>query len=648
MATRSTSATREELTSLRQEIERLRSMIPAPDGNSVSTRQETLKIVEMTTLQESSWLTGFPHESSNNWDTFSYELPSHFSELDLWDIETNTPLVSCSARMILKNFSPSLQVKYRNILSASDLWTTVCKDYAGKTLLNQARLIKDISKSQLPTDMEAAFLKYESILRSMTSAFGDNISTQYLVQLLFVQQLPADYDTQRIQTQSNNELDFEELRKLVLAKWRDIASKGKKALLTTDMCSNHRKPLPCYQCKPCPKCTSAKKNYTWHAQDSPRCQRNYESAPPKSTPPKSSEPASKPAISPAPPSHQANLVFAVDSGATAHVLGNKDSFDLYLPSDIHLTSANGDIIPVHGQGTVSLSPNVSLDECIHAPTVNTNLLSVSRFDDEGKASLFIRGSFYLCDAALLDSLLGTIRTQSYLTGVKRNGLYEVCTEKVNLVRTPNRSSVQWHRTLNHASSKRITLTSKMVAGLGLPRSGVETPCVPCAESKSTQQPYSGTYLVPHRRGHTISADTWHATMEDNNGNKYYCVFIDHFTLKSWIYLFSKKSELEDITLTFLKNLSNDIGSHPAIFHPDGEGGFVSSRVKAYLKSNGTTLQTSLPECHQQNGLVENYHRHAANGIRSLLSQAKLPETFWGEAALYYNHVRNKMHVTGRK
>ena len=157
----------------------------------------------------------------------------------------------------------------------------------------------------------------------------------------------------------------------------------------------------------------------------------------------------------------------------------------------------------------------------------------------------------------------------------------------------------------------MTLSSNLVL-LNMPK--ISWIYAPCAQGKSTQKPYLGQYAIPDRPGHTISADTWHATEEDNNGNKYYAVFLDHYSLKSWIFLFASKSSLESITISFFKNMYNDIGQHPAIFHPDGEGGFVSTKVRQYLQSVGTTLQTSLPECHQQNGLVENYHKHGAQQI----------------------------------
>ena len=60
----------------------------------------------------------------------------------------------------------------------------------------------------------------------------------------------------------------------------------------------------------------------------------------------------------------------------------------------------------------------------------------------------------------------------------------------------------------------------------------------------------------------------------------------------------------------------------------------------YCKMQGIRHQTTPPKTPQLNGLAERMNRTLCERVRCLLSQAKLPKTFWGEALSTAVHVLN--------
>lgn len=64
-------------------------------------------------------------------------------------------------------------------------------------------------------------------------------------------------------------------------------------------------------------------------------------------------------------------------------------------------------------------------------------------------------------------------------------------------------------------------------------------------------------------------------------------------------------------------------------------------LKTYFRNNGIIHQTSCVDTPQQNGRVEQKHRHILNVARAWLFQSKLLITFWGESILAAAHIINR-------
>ncbi len=70
-------------------------------------------------------------------------------------------------------------------------------------------------------------------------------------------------------------------------------------------------------------------------------------------------------------------------------------------------------------------------------------------------------------------------------------------------------------------------------------------------------------------------------------------------------------------------------------------------VSGYLKTRGIIHQTTMTYTPQQNGKAERLNRTLMEKIRAMLSEAKLSQRLWGEAAHTTNTLRNRSPVAGK-
>ena len=141
----------------------------------------------------------------------------------------------------------------------------------------------------------------------------------------------------------------------------------------------------------------------------------------------------------------------IDSGATDHMTYNESLFEnMTSPSKEKVITANGEATLVTGEGTIVLTPNLSLHKCLLVPALSNNLLSVSQITEELDCVVLMFSTF---------CLLQDIRTQAIIGhGTKRKGLYyidDVASGHVHHIQSRNGDKQKkiwlWHHRLGHAS-----------------------------------------------------------------------------------------------------------------------------------------------------------------------------------------------------
>ena len=67
---------------------------------------------------------------------------------------------------------------------------------------------------------------------------------------------------------------------------------------------------------------------------------------------------------------------------------------------------------------------------------------------------------------------------------------------------------------------------------------------------------------------------------------------------------------------------------------------MSNVFAKWCKDHGVTRQHTTKATPSQNGVAEQLNHTLAEGVIVMLNQAKLPESFWGQAVLYLTHILN--------
>jgi hypothetical protein len=75
---------------------------------------------------------------------------------------------------------------------------------------------------------------------------------------------------------------------------------------------------------------------------------------------------------------------------------------------------------------------------------------------------------------------------------------------------------------------------------------------------------------------------------------------------------------------------------------DGAKEFTQGPMSKHMASKGIDVQITAPYAHSQNGKIEQYIRTIEDGMQTLLADSKLPLLFWGDAALTFVYLRNRL------
>ncbi|KAH6788110.1 hypothetical protein C2S52_007662 [Perilla frutescens var. hirtella] len=113
-----------------------------------------------------------------------------------------------------------------------------------------------------------------------------------------------------------------------------------------------------------------------------------------------------------------NRQWIFDCGATdTMTFDSSDIVKHTTPRKSHVQTANGELAPVKGAGTIKLSPTLQLSNCVFVPTMSHKLLSISHVTRELNCTLLMQPHFYLLHDIRTGEIIGR--------GTERCGLYYV-------------------------------------------------------------------------------------------------------------------------------------------------------------------------------------------------------------------------------
>ncbi|OMO58188.1 Integrase, catalytic core [Corchorus capsularis] len=299
-------------------------------------------------------------------------------------------------------------------------------------------------------------------------------------------------------------------------------------------------------------------------------------------------------------------MWTVDSGATDHLARTRVGFVEFrrIPAGSRsMKMGNDSSVNVLGIDTYKLEMRggrtLLLHDVLYAPEIRRNLFSVItmlglgfRFAFEGnKVDIFLGTTYYGC-------------------GFVQNGLmvldldyssYNKVDDSISLVVTHNdvcNDSVEWHARLGHIGQDRMNRLAR--EGLLGPLAKVSLPtCEHCLAGKATRKPFGKAKRasIPLQLIHSDVCGPMN--VRARHGANYFITFIDDFTRFGHVYLISHKSEALNCFRRYVALVENQLGQS----------------IKA-LRTN--------------------------RGRESMMAQANLPISYWGDALLTAAYVLNRV------
>ena len=340
--------------------------------------------------------------------------------------------------------------------------------------------------------------------------------------------------------------------------------------------------------------------------------------------------------------------WVLDTGCGSHICVNvqelKRSRSL-AKGEVDLRVGNGAKVAALAVGTYILNlPTglvLELDNCYYVPSITKNIISISCLDKKG-FSFIIKDN--CCSIYLNDMLYGIAQLI--------NGLYvlnfDMPIYNINPKRIKSNDSnptYLWHCRLGHINENRISKLHKDGILDSFDFESYET-CESCLIGKMTKAPFKG-----HSERAIAVLDLIHTDVcgpfntQARGGFLYFITFTDDYSRYGYVYLMKHKSESFEKFKEFKEEVQNQLGKNIKKLRSDRGGEYLSQEFLDHLKECGIVSQLTPPATPQWNGVSERRNRTLLDMVRSMMSQADLPNSFWGHAletaAFILNRVPSK-------
>ena len=148
---------------------------------------------------------------------------------------------------------------------------------------------------------------------------------------------------------------------------------------------------------------------------------------------------------------------------------------------------------------------------------------------------------------------------------------------------------------------------------------------------------SGRNLVIHNFGQQWGP----SPITTQGGSRYFVIFVDDFSIYTYIYLFKNRSELSQIYRDFTKMIETQFSKPIKVFRSDNAQEYKAHEFTSILHQFGTVPHSSCVGTSQQNGRAEIKLSHILDVVRATTITASTSTQFWGEAALTSVYTINR-------
>ncbi|GJR04494.1 putative ribonuclease H-like domain-containing protein [Tanacetum coccineum] len=128
-------------------------------------------------------------------------------------------------------------------------------------------------------------------------------------------------------------------------------------------------------------------------------------------------------------------------------------------------------------------------------------------------------------------------------------------------------------------------------------------------------------------------------------HKKYCLVVtDDYSRFTWVFFLATKDETSEILKNFIKEIENLVDKKVKIIRCDNGTEFKNKVMDDFCREKGIKREYSVARTPQQNGVAERRNKTLIEAARTMLSDSKLPITFWAEAVSTACYVQNRVLV----
>jgi hypothetical protein len=349
---------------------------------------------------------------------------------------------------------------------------------------------------------------------------------------------------------------------------------------------------------------------------------------------------------------------ALDSACTNHIFQDRHLFHTYnVDGATPVKTANCGFLTTLAIGDVKIRLTLgdktvvwTLKNCLHAPNVPINLISVGALQEHHMSVMF---SFQKTTISFPpDHQLSGVSFNAHVT--RRLSLLNLdfispptLPIALQLFSAAHNTPDIWHRRfghLGHEASKSM-LNGNYATGITKPSTSypIASRCIPCLIGKSPQASFSHNAKRAASVCDLIHMDTCgpFPTLTPKK-EAYFTIFLDDASNFGGTSLLATKDGAFPAYKRVEASWELTSGNKIKAVRFDGAKEFTQGQMSAHLLDRGIAMQVTAPYAHAQAGKAERYVRTIEEGIQTLLADTKLPPSFWGDAALTTQYLRNRL------
>ncbi|CAL1698121.1 unnamed protein product [Somion occarium] len=205
----------------------------------------------------------------------------------------------------------------------------------------------------------------------------------------------------------------------------------------------------------------------------------------------------------------------------------------------------------------------------------------------------------------------------------------------------------WHHRLGHINYDYVLKMFRNGLAQGMEIVGSTTPkmevCAPCVKGKQTRTiiPSTSSVKSPHVNYRVHSDNCGPMQTPSHLGHLYFNTHIDAHSHHVHVDLIKAKSETHSCAVNYISH-TELVTAQPLVYYrSDGGGKYESAQLTAYFKTKGIHHEKTNAYTPQENGVAECMNRTLVEMARTMLEDAGLPKSLWGDAIQYAAYIINR-------